>query len=84
MSNNTYICYVCGNEVMYNSLAYKCMCIHPNDSVKYRGICNVHNPLPDRSLWKENPDSNHHLNKIYKPTDEEKALWDAIDKNIPE
>lgn len=40
-------CYVCGNVVSYDNLAYECMCVN-NTPVKYRGICNAHNPIPDK------------------------------------
>lgn len=83
MSNKTHTCYVCGDDVAQEALAYECMCYHPNTNMQLRGICDAHNPVPERSSWKENPDSNHHLRKIVKPTDEQKAFWADVDKNLP-
>ncbi len=75
-------CYVCGNVVSYDRLLYECMCF--NDTpIKYRGICNIHEPIPNRSEWKENPDHNHHLKKIYKPTEQEKQFWDKVEQALP-
>lgn len=83
MSNKTHTCYVCGNEVSRDSLAYECMCFHADTNMHLRGICDVHIPLPDRSTWKENPDSNHHLRRVVKLSNEQKAFWEDVDKNIP-
>lgn len=85
-SRKTHLCYVCGTAVSYDQLSYECMCFNPNTELKYRGVCNLHNPLPPKSEWKHGDefDSNHSLRKIVKMVGKGKEFWDDIEKNIPE
>ena len=58
----THRCYSCHGLYQIQELSYECMCFHPEDTIRYRGICKACKDVSETD-WKEVPDNNHHFRK---------------------
>lgn len=79
MSNSTFICYACGQELPKDQMRYKCMC--RNGDGKSRGICDTDVNVEIKD-WKNAPSDleHHNFEKIHLLSKETDDYWKIVNE----